>query len=330
MSINIKTSAIAIAISALMFSHGALAVDRGQISNDEHTIEPYEPSTIGYTKDSDDVGFMDFTVSLKYQLFPRSFVSWTGGSVDRLYFAFTGRFGMYVETRHSSPVIGKSYNPKLFWRHITDSTLVPVTLAHADDEKKRESYSGYIDFGYNHESNGQSINSADEYLAALSTAEKPDYANDNLSRGWDYLEIAWKKTLNESNSVHRLQTYLDLRYFLHHGFMQRTAEEYNDWENNPEGKPRKAVNGIAATFEYQYGKASLFRKIPLLANPTISLRYETGYQRPFEYSTFRLELGTQILELPITFWAQHGYNSDLAQYYKKVNSYGVELKMGAF
>ncbi len=317
-------------LTVSLFSYAAMAIDRGQVSNDEHTIEPYEPSTIGYTKDSDDVGFMDFTISLKYQLFPQSFLSLTGSDINRLYFAFTGRFGMYIGTRHSSPVIGKSYNPKLFWRHITDSTLVPVTLANANDDKRRQSYSGYIDFGYNHESNGQSIDSATEYLAALSTAEKPEFANDNLSRGWDYLEIAWKKTINESNDVHRLQTYVDLKYFLHHGLMQRTAEEYNDWENNSEGKPRKAVNGIATTFEYQYGKSSLFKKIPLLANPTIALRYETGYQNPFKYNTLRLELGTQILELPINFWAQRGYNSDLAQYYKKVNSFGVELKMGAF
>ena len=325
-----KLLSLLVGTTALMFTATALAVDRGQVNTDESTIEPYEPSTIGYTKDSDDVGFMDFTISLKYQLFPRSFMTWTGDDINRLYFAFTGRFGMYIETRHSSPVIGKSYNPKLFWRHITDSTLVPTTLAHANDGKRRQSYSGYIDFGYNHQSNGQSIDSAAEYLAGRSTAEKPDYANDNLSRGWDYLEVAWKKTFNENDQVHRLQSYLDLKYFLHHGIMQRTAEEYNEWENSPEGKPRKAVNGIAATFEYQYGKSSLFRNIPLLANPTIALRYETGYQTPFKYSTVRLEIGTQILELPITFWAQHGYTSDLAQYFKKVDSYGVELKMGSF
>ena len=30
----------------------------------------YEPTTIGYTHDSDDNGFMDFTISVRYQLFP--------------------------------------------------------------------------------------------------------------------------------------------------------------------------------------------------------------------------------------------------------------------
>ena len=329
MKIVTKLHTAAISVAMLVLANSAFAVDRGQVSTNANVIEPYEPSTIGYTKDSDDVGFMDFTISLKYRLLPQTIFVLTDNDSEQLYFAFTGRFGMYLETRHSSPVIGKSYNPKIFWRHVTNSGTQPLTMHNANDHQEHEAYNGYIDFGYNHQSNGQSIDSAAEYLAARNSAEKPDYANDNLSRGWDYLEVDWKKTLTASD-IHRLLSYVNLRYFLHHGLMQRTAEEYNDWENSSEGKPRKAINGIGATIEYQYGKTIYTRKMPLLANPTVTLKYETGYQSPFKYSTVRIEVGTQMLELPLTFWLQRGYNSDLAQYFKKVDSYGVELRMGTF
>jgi hypothetical protein len=61
----------------------------------------------------------------------------------------------------------------------------------------------------------------------------------------------------------------------------------------------------------------------------IAALYETGYRDLFRYNTYRLELGTKVLQLPVTLWGQTGYNSDLAQYYKKVNSYGIQMEIGS-
>jgi len=75
--------------------------------------------------------------------------------------AFTGRFAQYLGTRDSSPVVTKRLNPKLFYRQRTQGR-------------------DYFDIGYNHESNGQSINTlegfeqakADPVFAKLPESEK--------------------------------------------------------------------------------------------------------------------------------------------------------------
>jgi hypothetical protein len=57
----------------------------------------------------------------------------------------------------------------------------------------------------------------------------------------------------------------------------------------------------------------------------------TGYVRPFHYNTVRFEFGFKISDgLPFTVWYQDGYNSDLAQYYKKVRSVGATYEFGSF
>ncbi|MES1196135.1 MAG: hypothetical protein ABUL58_04235, partial [Steroidobacter sp.] len=310
-----KTTAISglFMLFALLVANEAAAVDRGQEDSPGEMVQAYEPSTIGYTKDSDDVPFMDFTVSLKYRFLRKWMSNLSSLQNEGLYFAFTGRFGMYIGDRHSAPVIGKSFNPKLFWRHVTDDSYSRFRPLNTGTHPDVELIKGYMDFAYAHESNGQSIDSPEEYATAQANSEKPEFANDNISRGWDYLQFVWKRTLS-GKSVHRITMYTDLKYFLHHGLMQGRAEEYNTWENNPEGKPRKAVNGISELLEYEnaWHVPAGYENRPILANPRVSLHCETGYQTPFKYNTVRFELGAQLLEFPVTLWVQQGYNSDLA------------------
>ena len=280
-------------------------------SGEEAKLCTYEPNSVGYTKDSDDVGFMDFKLSLRYQLFP----DWTTrglnnmrtglGDDTALYSAVTVRFAQYIGTRDSAPVIDKRFNPKLFVRHWTD-------------EKHKE----YVDFAFlAHESNGQSINTPEEFQEAQHAAEQPEFAKDRISRGWDYLELVWKNVALED----ALSTYVTLKYFLPDGPLQGKAEEYNDWENDPEGKPRDQVNGVAGFVKYvKSGKWGIFEDIKIAAG------YETGYRKIFQYNTVRLEFGTKLMQLPINLWTQTGYGSDLAQYYKKVNSFGIEVQLGSF
>lgn len=280
----------------------------------------YEPNTLGYTKDSDDVGFMDFKLSVRYQLFPH----WTTtglnslkaglGENTGLYSAATVRFGQYIVTRDSSPVIGKRFNPKLFVRHWTD-----------------EGHTEYVDFAFlAHESNGQSIDTPEELQQERRTAQRPEFANDRISRGWDYLEviwkrIPWKRTPYGDDKGGTFSTYVTLKYFLPRGPLQGRAEEYNDWERDPEGKTRNRVNGVAGLLKYVgNGNWWIFEDFKIAAG------YETGYREIFRYNTLRLEFGTKLLQLPINLWTQTGYGSDLAQYYKKVSSLGIEVQLGSF
>lgn len=267
-------------------------------------LESYEPTTLGYTQDSDDDRFLDFKISVKYPLFPTL-------TDKRVFFAFSGRFGQYLGTRSSSPVIGKRFNPKLCMMFPSDTT-----------HPRRD----YIDLAYGHESNGQKIDTLAE-LNEISKGEKqPSHARDYISRGWDYLEIVVKNTYLINNR-NKWASYFTLNYYLPHGLLQGKSEEYNTWENDSEGKRRESVNGLRALFKYDFDDADTKK---LVAELKVALMLETGYHDAFANWTTRGEFAFKVLKLPILFWASHGYNSDLALYYKKVTSYGIAIEIGGF
>jgi hypothetical protein len=278
-------------------------VDGGRLKP-EPRVCTYEPTTLGWTDDSDDVGFMDFKLSIRYQVYP--FPEKGDDKRWATYFAFTGRFAQYLNTRESSPVVAKRLNPKVFYR--------------------RWSGSDYFDIGYNHESNGQSINTVDEFNQAVRQASLDDgrenAAYDQISRGWDYIDFVWRKRLHDKRSE---DGYLVLKYFLQQGLLQGEAEEYgsNFMESDPQGKPRRQVQGIAAMYK---------RTIPDCPLDTCKVfaSYETGYEHIGKYNTFRLELGFKLAHLPLMIWGQTGYGSDLSQYYKKVESIGLAVELGSF
>ena len=287
-------------------------------------LEPYEPTTLGFTWDSDDVRFLDFKLSVKFPFMPERLCSIDALHDSRFYFAATARFAQYLGTRDSSPVIGKRFNPKFIWRQLTD----PADKSSTDDEckrKGRDKPGAYFDVAFGHESNGQSVDSLQGFEDAVSRAERPAFARDNISRGWDYLELITKK----STSVHRdtLSGYLTLKYFLPRGPLQGVAEEYNVWENDPEGKPRRRVHGISFLLKYQSlwdPHNNWFR------HPKFALGYETGYSRTFRHNTLRGEIGGKFWEIPITAFAQTGYGNDLALYYKKASSVGAMIEIASF
>jgi outer membrane phospholipase A len=293
------------------------------------TICVYEPNTVGFTWDSDDVAFMDFKLSFRYQLFPvyltrlLNRVHPETGENTALYFAFTGRFGQYIGTRESSPVVGKRYNPKLIFRSWTDNDC---------QDPDKPCHQNYIDVAFAHESNGQSINSPALLQAARDQATavdgRPEFANDQLSRGWDYVEVTLKRQewLTDvpmpKNYKANLTFYASAKYFLDRGPLQDDAEEYNDWENDPEGKPRRYVDGLSlAAKGIVFDNGHRYKYFIALT---------TGFHEPFQYNTLRAELGIAQLEVPFFLWWQSGYNSDLAQYYKKVHSVGLGIEIGGF
>ena len=288
-------------------------------------IESYEPNTLGYTWDSDDVGFLDFKLSVKYPVMPERICSRLENS--RMYFAATTRFAQYLGTRDSSPVIGKRFNPKLIWRTITDWEEGRPATEFVCEKNRHRSAREYLDFSFGHESNGQSIDSP----GALREAQEvnfrrdghPEFALDQISRGWDYVELTYKSHFENHP---KWTAYLTLKYFLPDGPLQGAAEEYRDWENDPQGKPRRSVNGVAALVKYKGN----WECCNWLADPKFAFGVETGYRDIFRYTTVRAEAGLKLWELPFTLWAQSGYGSDLAQYYKKVTSFGLAIEIASF
>lgn len=312
-----RTAAVCGLLTAL--SAPAAAVDTA--IKDDSLLQPYEPITAGYTKDSDDVPYMDVTLSLKLRLLPEDWLK-----ENQLYLSFTGRFGFYWGTRFSSPVIGKSYNPKLFWRWTPGKTDPNNTRPSSVGSLPSVEYTQYFDFAYAHQSNGQTITTATQYEQEQKTQQRPQFANDYISRGWDYLEVIWKRSYGLSPS-YPLSSYVDLKYFLNPGLLQGRPEEYKSFENDRQGKPRRAVDGLSGLLEYQF-PCRCTGALQTFSNPSLWLKYQTGYDTPFRYGTERLEAGIRVAGLPLAVWAQYGYLSDLANYYRKVTSYGIELRVG--
>jgi hypothetical protein len=302
-----------------------MAIDQGSIATSktdsarqaalsEPLLQPYEPITGGYTKDSDDVGFLDVNLSLKFRLTPDNLLPRI-----RPFFAMTTRFGFYWGTRPGSPVIGKSYNPALLIRILPTDTLV------SSPDGSRSEYAQFVNVGYAHESNGQLIHTQLQYQQELVTAPDPQFADNFIHRGWDYLEVAWKRTYLGSD----VSMTVDGKYFLPTGLLQGAEDEYHSWENDPQGKPRKAVDGLAVSVEWP-SSAVDFPVNNYGVRPNLTVKYATGYQTPFAYSTIRAELGAHLASLPIVFWGQHGYMSSLANYYRPVDSFGIELRFDSF
>ncbi len=273
-------------------------------------LQSYEPNTVGYTFDSNDVAYLDFTLSQMYPLFHSGTADHnTWGGFPFPYFAFSGRFGQYIGTRNSSPVLGKRFNPKLFGRYWLGS-------------KNR-----YLDFGYAHESNGQKINSETSYLNLRSEfandGEQEYFANDYLSRGWDYLELVWK----DQYAIPQMKTatvssYLQARYFLADGLLQGEPEEVNTWETDARQLARSHVDGLSIMV-----KASTKFTEKWFEGYKLTMKYTTGYEHVFRYNTYRVEATLNLGGLPLMFWAADGYNSDLSDYSTRVRSVGISFEM---
>jgi hypothetical protein len=119
--------------------------------------------------------------------------------------------------------------------------------------------------------------------------------------------------------------------FLSNGLVQGRPEELHYWEHPADAKARKQVDGLGllAKFQSHLGEET-FHDGKIVGDGKVAIRYGTGYQDPFRYSTVRIEAGIQLLQLPIVFWTQKGYMTDLSQYYRNVRGYGVEIEIGAF
>ncbi len=334
----------------------------------------YEPNLIGLTWDDGDEQFMDFTFSAMFPLIPVSergiFAEphrypppvrlWRRSGEDRglrygppsLYFAGTIRAGQYIETRPSSPVVGKRFNPLLalrFWAK--------------DAAGEPESEDNFLEFTLGHESNGQFIASEDRFFdqvrtysdrfrgAAVARAAIPrdslEYrsARDNISRGWDYVGVQfardWDTTLPWAQG---LDATVGLRarfnYFLRTGPAQGEAEEYNAWEDQPGGKRRRDVDGLSWRTTLTVGRpargaagapAAFDWRDFVKPERRYAVTLTTGYAQPFRYTTVRVEAGLTLLRLlPVTVWYRHGYNSDLIDYYKADRSFGFSLTYWTF
>ena len=103
----------------------------------------------------------------------------------------------------------------------------------------------------------------------------------------------------------------------------KNSEEFDaTWETDPEGKPRKAVDGINVGLKLKTN----FRYYDVLRSSKLFFRYTTGYKNPFKFNSLLAEMSFEFFNVPIMFWVSHGYNNDLADYYRKVTSVGLSFE----
>ncbi|MCC7430031.1 hypothetical protein IT568_04220 [bacterium] len=279
-------------------------------------LKSYEPNLIGYTFDSDDEPFLEAKISL---MFPLDWQCWREkfGTVLTPYFAVTTRFGQYIGTRKSSPVVGKQFKPKLFLRF---------------DPGKFWKRLEYFDFGYGHESNGQDITDSLQFKAKDDFEDKrhgkdTDYAKDFLSRSWNYWDFELKIKTGDFSFYPSLTLFNKVI----------NKEEYKSWENDTEGKPRNQVDGVKLIVKYEkklnFGKnqkcriKDFFKSFKELKTALI---FTTGYKKIGSYKSYKGEVALTYENLPVMFWFFDGYGNDLAQYYKKSKSWGVALELKTF
>jgi outer membrane phospholipase A len=270
-------------------------------------LQSYEDNTLGYTSDSDDKPFIDFTVSFRTCFYPFDYLMKIIPKKYRqdlhLNFAFTGRFGQYMGTRYSSPVIAKRFNPVLFFQYCPKNKFKNLTLQ----------------FGYGHESNGQSI---DDSVSFFKTAALPhnniNETIDKVSRGWDYVGTSIIADFFPKNKPKLIfEGDITVKYYLNNGILQGRKEEYQDWERGWKGAnyTRNSINRLAVTFTCFIDSFFINK---------VRVGYETGITNPFANSSVKLLLGIKIGNFPIAITYRYGYSGDLAQYGKLNNSFGFE------
>lgn len=125
---------------------------------------------------------------------------------------------------------------------------------------------------------------------------------------------------NATDNSNKLPSYPGFKFFLHHSPLQGVPEEYHSFENDPTAHPRDAYDGVTVAAEYR-------PKSNTTMNPRFYLQYRTGYDPVARYNTVRGEFGFYLVELPIAIYAQDGYMSSLARYYKKTRAFGIELRI---
>lgn len=307
----IQTRLVKYLAAVLVISYSLTAEANDQACNAGLKLQDYGPNTISYRKDENDVANIDFVMTQMFPMFHDGCPVKKPDLWGSPYLSFSGQLGFYAfDGRASRPVIGKRFNPKFFVRHWLDS----------DNE--------YFDMGYAHESNGQSINSEAAYQQKinemLSRSERADFANDYLSRGWDYLDLNYKVMVLEGELLGKNTLYVNLKYFLRDGLFQGAPEEFYSWETT-DGKYRKEVDGV--TLLFKTSNISDARQ----NGYKVAFQFTTGYENIFKYSTARLEFSYKMKDWPaIMLWGAKGYNTDLIDYYKNISSYGIGLEFRNF
>lgn len=278
----------------------------------------HEPNLFGIAYDSDDQeAYLSFTLSIQQELFYTAFADrdWE----LKLYGAMTTRQAFYAFTRPSSPVIGRRYNPKVFVRF----PYLDVTL-------------------FGHESNGQKITSKTQYdlfrdqlvedneTVLDDRKNKPSYAEDYLSRGWDYFGVTWR--LHPYGGSSQQQFQINAKKFYESCCVQGRAEEVHEWERDYGELPKKIKKRQdVETFRFTYSR-------DFIDSRDVRAKEEFA-PRGVHFSLIIGSKGFMSMEgsfdfflgyLPFRLSMSNGYTSELVNYHRRVTKSELSFVMDRF
>jgi outer membrane phospholipase A len=285
-------------------------------------VSSYEPAFFGWVVGNDP--YVHFQVSIKYPFLPfvacganttTAFIGYKSG----LYVAYTGIYDL-IWSRYSSPVISREQTPGFFF-DFNRCFALPLTVT----------------LGYFHDSNGQAIDTREEYVAMS------DHPQDYISRGWDYLllggsyvlKLPWLDTMSERDylrlprtklhgTIFNYQPNLDksnmtvsaqgLWFLEKQGFGIAWREERVFWEDVLRQPKRSDYDGVRVRFMIQNAH---YRVTETLRTGYTALNLSNDLS-----ITFRVRKW-----LPVSVQWHAGYGPDLATYqvYSQRITLGFEL-----
>lgn len=293
-------------------------------------LESDKPNLIGWTKDNgngDDHSYFDINISMKAPLFYGYYsendqhncspygkwLPYFGVNLVAAFYAVPG------DRRTSSPVIGKEFNPFLRFRHFIGTSDV----SQKDDWKVE-----YFDYEYGHLSNGQAIETLDGLNATAAAVKNTRYAQDYISRGWDYLgtNIHWYFEAPIGPQYQAVT--ISLRKYIG-GLFQGSIEEFNSAiEQQRSIRGLNQVSGIRVSDKIGIGDGLV---------GSVSLTLDTGLDAPLKRNSIRID--TELFSnyfhpkttgISFDVWLRSGYAANLAHYYQRINSVGMAFLFETF
>jgi outer membrane phospholipase A len=252
-----------------------------------------EPSYFVFARDNNgSFNNIEFYLSLKYPLFENVVHRLLGPNID-LYFNYNGKYDFYLESRPSSPVISRRQNPGAMFTY----NLEKQTYGLAS-----------IKTGYFHESNGQTIDTATEYATT-------EYAEDFVSRGWDYIPLELRFSFPEQ--LEGFTFYFKGRYFLPKQIFSHDKEDTIFWDLTDDSK----------ISDYDGLTLVLRKTVPInkyLKDLKLTAVYRTGYT-DFNL-TQRYEATFSTLDLPVYIFYQSGYGIEISTYQERGYTWGIGVE----
>lgn len=260
-----------------------------------------DPSHFALARENGETGsHIELFLSIEYPLFKEPLNSISGQRWN-LYFNFNGKFDFFRNSRDSSPLITRLQNPGLILEYRPQQLFYDTLVAFRT--------------GYFHESNGQTIDTLEEYQT---TADARDY----VSRGWDYipLELEFRKPVPAASLFHDFFKgfYVTFRgrYFLPKQIFEHDKEDEVFWEARTEQPRIEDYDGIRLRLSKTYHPSGAW----LPGEVTLKALFRSGYH-DLNFSQ-RYEVTTRVWGLPIYLYYFDGYGTNLSTYHQKGSSFG--------